>query len=523
MKHIKNFWSILFVASVVTTSVAFTACVDEKEMDFDKLSKSNKYEAKWALPAINSRYTMQSIAEKLGDVLEFNGDTCVLVYQVEETTYDFEDFADELSFEKDENVTMAGVPTGEQHLDDVPLDIPEIDLTASIANVHIETMSFSSGTVTVSTQMQNAVSGTIEIVFPNMKNASGESFKLSKNFSRGENVVMKGNLAGYTQTGNMTVNGTMVLDVDGNVTSNILPLHVTVDNLGISNFEGFIGTNTIPVKESIDMKTFARNYQNLDMALDKITADVSITNKFGLPIRFNINKFQAENGATTKTVIAPKAIDIASATKNGSIIVPQTSTDHINVNGDMLTIAPKKLVFEGLATINYGVNPATTPNFFTDMSGLRVNAVVHVPLVGYVDGFKYQDTLEYKFSDNFSEDFSEEDLGTLTLEVYVENGFPLQAAVQLVFCDANYNPIDRLFDETDLLVLDKKAGETVPTQTKTIKLDAARMKKLRNASYVIVDGLMSTDKASTHQSVTIKKSDYIVVRMAAKADISLTF
>lgn len=126
---------------------------------------------------------------------------------------------------------------------------------------------------------------------------------------------------------------------------------------------------------------------------------------------------------------------------------------------------------------------------------------VELPFYGTANNFKVKDTVPFSYNDlvNVSE---------LMLRMDLENGFPLESSVQLIFTDDQNQPLDTLFNTNEVVIPSGTLGAgservSIPGKKSHDQFfDATRITKILNAkNIIIVATATSTNAGNTNVKI----------------------
>lgn len=251
---------------------------------------------------------------------------------------------------------------------------------------------------------------------------------------------------------------------------------------------------------------------------------VIISNSYGIPIEANITEFSTISSDKTKITLNgyPDPLVVPTPTKQqiGQTMVDSFELNRTNSNiDDVVSNIPKYLIYGYGAQIN---PPGTTSrNFVTYNSELKVAVDIDIPLHGSADGFVLNQEISLDSSFNNMEDI--EELDEVTLRIFMQNDFPIDANLQLYFKDKNNNTLDSLFEANQYLlrsaVVDANGKITGPSvYTIDITMDKERFDRIRASSVGLVTVKLNTYKGSSPQPDVKFFSDYgLTVKLGVQA------
>lgn len=397
-----------------------------------------------------------------------------------------------------------------------------------------------SGTLTITVSSSIQQKSHFEYLLPSVTNASGSSISIIQDLPPAPSGGTSGftqsfDLAGYTfdLTG---VNGTehntfyshLIASIDSTgelVTiskadsifidyelSNIVPDYIT----------GYVGQQIVNVGPSTTEFSAFRSIQGGTLALEDVDVNLSIKNGIGVEGRINFYNLTSINSLTGSQVMLTwdklnQPLSIPPATDNP--LIPSVTSFELNNSNSNINSLVSNLPDQLQYTLDIFLNPygnsSNYHDFAYDSSELEATLDVNVPLAFIATDLILIDTLEFSLGNSEPGDATIKD-GTFNLIAY--NGFPISAAQQLFFYDAEFNLIDSLFNSVQTVaagMLDNQCMVSGKTKTVlTITIDEAKMQRIRSAAKAIVISKFNT---AVHPDCTFLKifDDYSM-------DISLT-
>ncbi|RMG76901.1 MAG: hypothetical protein D6707_11775 [Bacteroidetes bacterium] len=404
------------------------------------------------------------------------------------------------------------------------------------SGVQIDSVFFKTANLDISvySDFQHDIDVTISI--PSAKK-NGVSFSqtVTLQYLSGPNFSIPLDLSGYTfdmTQGGITSNQ---FDIDVQLTfydsgngisgSEQFDLNGSLNTLSFGWVYGDFGQQTVSTdRDSILIKIFKDALGGTVYFVDP-KIKMYIDNSFGFPVRISAQTLESQtfavNPPTTTPIIyngnsAPfDLVDINAPTSPGQVVTTTLIIDTTNSNVDILMEPTPKYVYHQIQAIS---NPAGGPsqNFITDQSELKIRTEVELPLVGYASDWKLIDTLDF----NFGQDVVN-NVESLLLRLIANNGFPVNAKLQMYFLDSLNNPIDSLVqDRSQNVISSGIVGNdgivTQPVETITdYTLDKARAQNLVNADKVVVWGEAETPGGSSGEIVKIYDTYQLTLRLSA--------
>ncbi len=518
------------------------ACVKDR-LDLDKLK--DEWNPTLAAPLVNATLGVYDILANTDSseivVIDPVTGFIALVYQGELVSFDAKDLValpdqfgqDDISLTSAESTTLTSTGSVSKTQNTIHLYLPA-------PLIQIDSLRLKSGSISLNISNTLNHTGSLLIRIPGMVK-NGIPFEvnvpINGTFSNNTQTI---NLQGYsikmaTGPGNYNeIPIEYILNLNynsGQSTSGSISVERSFTSWEFNRMYGYVGQQIVSLaQDSIQLKIF-NNATDGYFELTNPSVKFTVTNSFGFPIDINMDVLKSKNIATgVETDITlsnfpnPFAINHPSVSQIGSAEITNLKLDKSNSNLNILVNpTPKFFIFGITAHSNpNGDPPQTARNFMTDESKFVIGTEVELPLEGFAYGFSIIDTLDFTFSDN------QEEIESLLIRINIENGFPVDLRMQLVFLDKDFQAVDSLLNLQENLIQSGIVGPAgkVTTSSKVItdvSYDQARVQNLFKAKYVIVRGTSNTFQASSsNSSNTISKiyDDYqLKVRVGLKASI----
>ena len=178
--------------------------------------------------------------------------------------------------------------------------------------------------------------------------------------------------------------------------------------------------------------------------------DLFIQNSSGIALEVDFSSLIAPENEVA-SIITGGALEeipvVDAAAFLGDIAYTSHTIDNTNTSpslSDMLSEGPVELIYTAQGTTN---PEGFQYNFIQDTSRITCDATVNLPLYGYVDGYRFLDTVDVDLEVDLGigDVFSIDDIEQVTLRTIMDNGLPLEAGVQLIFLDSLGLAFDSLF------------------------------------------------------------------------------
>jgi hypothetical protein len=223
-----------------------------------------------------------------------------------------------------------------------------------------------------------------------------------------------------------------------------------ITNIDFTEFYGSLGSNPLPLEKDSIAIDFFKNFQEFTtdaFFISNPTLKLTAKNSFSCPMQFEFLELNAYNPNRNPSVIE---FDIPSGLQPLSINYPSKygmvetvfELNRNNSNLDsILSHLTKAIAFDSEAKFNPdGIPPRNGQrrNFITDTSDLGLDLEFIIPFEGKAQGFFIEDTISISGLADL------EDVGTGTLRIYAENGFPMDVDLQITFLDDNNIDLGKL-------------------------------------------------------------------------------
>jgi hypothetical protein len=298
-------------------------------------------------------------------------------------------------------------------------------------------------------------------------------------------------------TNTLVVNYTIKINGNGanTTTTQSIQCDAVFQSLKFQSLYGYIGQQSIiNIPDSVELSIFnnASGTGNFAIAQPKIRFDIA--NSLGIPFHARISQLTAMNSNQTSFTVAtgiPDPLPVNSPTINqiGQTQYSNFTLDHTNSNiQSLIAEQPGHLIAQTQVTTNPN-GPAA--NFITDSSNLSINIHAELPLYGTASDFKIKDTVPFHYNDLAN-------VENMLLRLNIENWFPIEAGLQLIFIDDNYLPLDTIFLNGEVVIpsgIIAGNSDRVSIAGKKIQdhlFDSARINKILNAKNIVVVATAST-------------------------------
>ena len=218
--------------------------------------------------------------------------------------------------------------------------------------------------------------------------------------------------------------------------------------------KGYFGQYNISMNQQIDTMDFFKNITSGFFDMESITMQLSIENGFGMDAQIVIDTLNSINSSTGTNVLLNHAFIGTSINLTRASQIPSPgyrftySKYDLNVSSSNSNVAefienlPDLLGHSYDITINPWGNNSNGNDFLYYESDFKVNLNLELPVSFSANALTIEDTVLFAASP--SENGAESNINGGFLRLYVDNGFPYEAYVQIYLYDNNYNFTDSL-------------------------------------------------------------------------------
>ena len=339
------------------------------------------------------------------------------------------------------------------------------------------------------------------------------------------NLLIPSSLEGYTI---LPENDSVYIEYliespSGVITEPLSGLVIRLNDLEFAYAEGFLGKLVYEGgRDTIEIDFFDSWVQG-EVYFEDPSFTFIINNSFGIPTRSQINIFEVFTVRQEKLPLESPDID------NG-IDFPFPELNEVGQTKSKTFLFDKEnsnireILGAGPLAVDYDVDAVTNPDedftirgFVTDSSEYNVQVEVDLPLYGSIKEYAAFDTIAVDF-----EDF--EEANAAEFKFVAENGIPLEVKVQGYFVDANQQVLDSLFKETELIIdgapVDANGIPTGINRVETfITFEGNRFGQILDAEEIQLQVLFSTTNTG-NESVQIINTQNIRIKVGAILGLS---
>ena len=323
------------------------------------------------------------------------------------------------------------------------------------------------------------------------------------------------------------------IDSTGNLVSisleDSLEVIYGLENVVPEAMRGYLGQYEFDIDQETPFD-FLSSITGGSLDLEMLSVDMSVTNGVGAEGEVLVQELRATNSRTGAEVVldAPSLIgtpiDIERALDNPFVAgFTNVGLNETNSNIDELVEAfPDALALEAEVNINPNGNTFNYQDFVSSTSELDVALDLDIPMSFKAESVSLRDTLDFEL-------FSDASNPTLVVEsgklvFHAENGFPLDAELQIEFLDFTESVVHTLFVSPQSLTAGVVGADCRVSSPGIIDLEVelseSDVEALRGAYYAVLVASFSTPDAPSCGDYVKLYSDYsIIFNLSSSLDI----
>lgn len=507
---------------ILVILLVLPSCIKET-YDMDKLSGELAINPTFVLRAVKGEMSLEDLVEPDDTTVIFDEDKLVKLVFKEDSIIDFRlaDFYSEFnlfSYEETHLIVDGMDPDGQETLIIEPGE-----------DRKLRKMSISSGQLNYSLQSWCTFDVEVVLTVPAIVNGT-DPLVISETIGAGSNINSSVDLSAYLanfDTDPVTPYNRLPVEWHLNVPtppgsylpSDSIKLNLDVGEPDFDYVTGYFGNFSEELeRDTLDLETeeiFSKLSGSIYLASPSVT--INYSNSFGMPMRIDTEIKGMDDEGEVALDRGPVDIDYPTSTDNRDISSSFT-IDKSNSNlPDLISMLPYEIEFFGSAGINPDGEPAGD-NIVFGNSRLIAGMEAVIPLDLRINMLQLSDTTEnFLRSDDPEEESPLEMLEELTFELYVENGFPLDARVIFELYDSSSMSILETIDPGNLIQaapVDSEGKVTEPNITNVeVELTPSFLDAAEEADAIILSFILNTTESDT-RDVKIY-SDYNIVFAAA--------
>jgi hypothetical protein len=521
----------------ITLLLCLNSCTDDY-FEFEQI-ETEDWRPELALPLINSSLTLQDIIIKkdTGGFIQpnENGDTLSVVYQskVSATPDTIVELPDQILRDSSDLIVNPNYTT---------ITLSDTIQYKANDDIEIDSLLLREGTLILTVQSDIRANLDLTITFPGFKKPDGGSLSINKLLPASNGVPVKReedvDLSRYLI--DMTAGGQQVsaleyrVDIAANNPNPIpqsgeLKFILSFTRVQLKEFYGYLGQDPIDLKQdTVDVDIF-KNFITGTFFIANPELDVTIRNSFDIPTYMEFEELYARvadknidtlsfelpvDPATGKRKIRKLEIPSGYGVAYTNLKLRENNSNIENIISKLV----REIVYDAKALPNPNGKIPGRRNFFTDTSGMELDIKLRLPLAGRSTQLTLVDTINFNMDEL-------DNLEQGTFRMIVDNGFPVNADLNIVFIDGQNVALDSLFADGSRRVIAAASTNSqgiVTTPTREINetvLDRARILNLKGTEKAIIKAELNTPGASTGKNILFKSGYTLDVMVGLKARI----
>lgn len=418
----------------------------------------------------------------------------------------------------------------EQLFDNIPLYIDQVTDTNYVSefpipgSIDIDFIDFKTGEMALSFQNERNVPLTVDVYIEDLSK-NGTTYQWSTTVEAGtdddpssQNTTV--DLEGWkwdTSNDDLSIRY-VAIDPDGN-RQYLTKFFMVLTNLEYAYAEGYLGNDLYTLGEdTIDIDFFEDWAEGMIYFEDpKIT--FTAFNSFGFPVDAVFEKMSIR---TLDGNLIPLESEFVT---NGVYIdyprldeVGDTVITNFAFNKDNSNI--REVLGAGPVAVEYDVDGEPNPEmntsiqgFMLDISELRVQMEVEIPMYAAASKFEIRDTSDFNLEDYGNIDFAE-------FKLVAENELPLAADMQLYFLDSQNRVVDSLLNNVERIIeaapVDSEGVVTgLGEKTSFVMVEGTKLDNILSAKKMVLYSSFSTTNDGT-ESVQVEAEQAVEVRVGVQ-------
>ncbi len=504
------------------------ACI-KTTLDFDKISGEMELSPSFVIAAVKGEVTLSDIVEPT-DTLVIDEDNALKLVFTEEAiiNYEIEDF-----------YTSFPTSSYSEIFPLIQIEIDDINDTLDVdpdEDIKIKEMSVITGSMSYTITSWCDFETNIEIVFPSIDDGGSPLTAII-------NIP-----ANDVNSGAIVLDNTIIcLDSDPNQPCNRLPVNYSINPVGAPVLDpidsirievlfeepqydyirGFFGTHVIESeKDTLEL--------GLEDLFSKITGSIFLsdpgisvdyTNSFGIPMRIDALVTGINSEDTISLDRAPEVLLYPVSTDNREVTSSFVIDRDNSSLPELVSMLPDKIILGGSASVNPDGETAQD-NLIFGNSGFSADITIEVPLEFRINDLQLSDTTANFLLDEEEGGSPLDNLSSLKLTMFIDNGFPLGGSILVALYDSISGVVVDQIDTGDFFEpaeVDGNGRVTTSTEhTTEIEFTESFLESAGEANSIIFSFMLYT---TDHGSKDVKiYSDYSIqfsAGLSFKANLNL--
>ncbi len=435
-----------------------TSCIkDEPEIKDFSFSANPEWGVPLAFASISADRVIDNFDD--GGLVEIGGDGLVrIVYSDSLEPVLLQDFLQFPNQEFTNTISLNDQQFGEL-VEQGTLSISETKLLffESPEGDRIDTLRFESGTFRLLVQASNGipVSGSVALL-----DAASDAVMYSLEFNDANapifidlNAALENVLLDFINDGEVNNGLKVAYNLDFTYGGSRINSDVQVDfqllDFEVRNIGGYIAPRTISLSpEGLRINMFD-DVHGAQIRVEDPRINFFFNNGFGIGAQLQINELSGSNPQGDVLIIPGSDIvdfpSIGAASAPGASAFTSLEIDNSLMQPsitEFLAIQPNFVTGDFEMTVNPDNDESV---FLTRDAKLELSFQAEIPVYGSIANFSLTDTTDISLKDVITDVEDIAEIDRLDIRLFVDNGLPLDAALQIVFTDSVYQPIDSLF------------------------------------------------------------------------------
>ncbi|MDN5200438.1 hypothetical protein QQ008_03675 [Fulvivirgaceae bacterium BMA10] len=288
-------------------------------------------------------------------------------------------------------------------------------------------------------------------------------------------------------------------------------------------FGDFLNQTRPVTSNDIDFEIFESTFRDAQVSLEGAMMNFVVTNEFGVPIRLNFNDLYAvneQNNQLNLNISPGNPIDLAAPLTIGE---SEETTISVTNASELFDFEPVRFVYDlDASVLDDNIDNGT--NFIADTSQANITFSAEVPLHGSASGIVIRDTVNLDLNEIDGDIDIEAE--RVIIKALIENEYPVQARIQGILTDENFNFLDSLLlrDQTLLVRAAETNNNSIVNQgifNEEIVLDNSKIDNLFDASKLIIIARLSTFRSpdGTFPNVKFFRDASVNVKLGIRTDL----
>lgn len=256
--------------------------------------------------------------------------------------------------------------------------------------------------------------------------------------------------------------------------------------------KGYAGRDS--VQTGIDSSAFTAIdlFESGNIQLSDVDMKLSVENGFGIDGRVKINSLQAIGKNGQAVGLTGSILQTPFQIQRATDFPFQPKTSEISINGSnsniaqLISVLPEKLIYDMEVRTNPLGNNGQYRDFAYLESRMKVNLDVKIPLKFFADHLILRDTVDFNLSNLTT---NVEGISDGIIHLIAQNGYPLEAKLNMIFYDENGATVDTILFEDNIAGAQVGPDCKVKQSTRSripFSVSTARMEELKKAKRAII-------------------------------------